>query len=145
MPRTRRMFARSRAAGRAAWGREVPSRLVGSLVEIADRFEVLGQAAKGGMGVIYQARDRQGGGLVAIKLVHASDRANLARFELEATILAGLSHPRIVRYVAHGTAPSGKPYLAMEWVDGETLHARLERAPLTIGETIELGRHVAEA
>ena len=118
---------------------------MGDLVEISDRFEVLARTAKGGMGTIYQARDRQTGALVAVKLLHATDRESQARFEREASIMAELTHPRIVRYVAHGTTVDGKPYLAMEWVDGETLHSRLQHTALTIGETLQLGRDVAEA
>jgi serine/threonine protein kinase len=118
---------------------------VGDLVELSDRFEVLAQAAKGGMGTIYKARDRQTGDLVAVKLLHAADGESRLRFEREVAILAGLKHPRIVGYVAHGATTEGKPYLAMEWVDGETLHARLHHTPLAVEETLQLGRDVAEA
>ena len=60
-------------------------------------------------------------------------------------MLAQLHHPRIVRYVAHGTLPNQCVYLAMEWLDGEDLRARLTRAPLTPSESIALAKNVAEA
>ena len=105
----------------------------------------MGQAAKGGMGVVYRATDRQTGAQVAVKVMQGTDSDTQLRFEREATILASLDHPAIVRYVAHGTLPDGKPFLAMEWVEGETLQARLERTGLTIDETVAMGRRVAAA
>ena len=56
--------------------------------------------------------------------------ADAARFQREANVLATLRHPGIVRYVAHGRAESGEPYLAMEWLEGEDLAERLARGPL---------------
>lgn len=67
------------------------------------------------------------------------------RFEREANILAKLRHPSIVRYVAHGSTPDGEPFLVMEWLDGEDLHARLARQGLTFDESVTLGKRVAEA
>src|SRR5207245_5047523 len=50
-----------------------------------------------------------------------------ARFGREASLLEGLAHPHIVRYVAHGELPNGELYLAMEWLDGADLQQRLDR------------------
>jgi serine/threonine protein kinase len=61
-----------------------------------------------------------------------------ARFAREVQLLSELSHPGIVRYIAHGVTPAGAPFLVMEWLDGEDLGHRLERAPLTIGESVAL-------
>src|SRR5579863_1600610 len=115
------------------------------LDEIGDRFAIVSRAATGGMGVVYRARDTATGELVALKLLHGGGREEVLRFEREAAILAGLEHPAIVRYVAHGVTKTGKPYLAMSWVDGETLDARLAHEGLSIAETVELGRRVAGA
>jgi serine/threonine protein kinase len=60
-------------------------------------------------------------------------------------VLAELVHPGIVRYVAHGLSPSCPPFLAMEWLEGEDLSARLRRGPMTVEETVTLGVQVAEA
>src|SRR5262249_51483103 len=57
---------------------------------------------------------------------------------------AELAHPALVRYVAHGVAASGAPYLVMEWLDGTDLGDRLTRGPLGIGAAIALARRAAE-
>src|SRR5262249_29147266 len=99
----------------------------------------------GGMGEVFRGRDRLTGAAVAIKLLSDRGAQRSARFAREVDLLAELSHPGIVRYVAHGVGPSGKLFLAMEWLDGEDLKARLDRAPLTLGEVIALASRVAEA
>src|SRR5205814_2336371 len=66
------------------------------------------------------------------------------RFAQEAVVLAELSHPAIVRYVAHGKTPDGALFLAMEWLDGEDLSERLARSPLTIEESLALLRRSCE-
>src|SRR5689334_14524680 len=92
------------------------------------------------MGAVWRGYDRAAGAPVAVKLVVG----NSDRFAREAAVLARLEHPGIVRYVAHSEAGTER-FLAMEWLDGEDLAARLERGPLSIGETFALGARVAEA
>jgi eukaryotic-like serine/threonine-protein kinase len=111
---------------------------------LADRFEIEELARSGGMAEVYRALDRHTGDVVALKVL--SGRVHDAeRFMREARVLAELHHPRIVRYVAHGEAPGGQIYLAMEWLSGEDLADRLARAPLTTLESVELVARVAEA
>src|SRR4051812_15336083 len=110
-----------------------------------DRFEIERQVASGGMASVYRARDRETGAAVALKVLHGHGSEQTERFEQEAELLAELSHPAIVRYVAHGITPVGEQYLAMEWLDGSTLEDMLSRGPLSILESGELGRRVAEA
>src|SRR5262249_5093566 len=74
-----------------------------------------------------------------------TDSAGLPRFAREARTLAELDHPSIVRYIDHGHTPSGEPYLAMEWLNGEDLGARLTRATLSVDETLLLAGRAAEA
>src|SRR4051794_37963134 len=100
---------------------------------LADRFELLGLAGAGGMGRIHQAIDRITGERVAVKVLNPSS-LELDRFEREGSILAELRHPGIVRYVAHGRAAGGEPYLAMEWLEGEDLSQRLKRRELSVVE-----------
>ena len=112
---------------------------------IVGRFEVEREAGAGGMGTVYRARDRETGEIVALKILRDIDPSNLDRFEREARALAELRHPAIVRYIDHGTAAAGAPYLAMEWLQGEDLGERLARSGLTLAEAVTLGRSVAEA
>ncbi|MEO8704370.1 MAG: protein kinase [Kofleriaceae bacterium] len=119
----------------------------GEVVE--DRFEIDSVAGFGGMGTVYRARDRTSGEIVAIKVLRGADetraRDAAERFAREIRVLANLRHPGIVRYVADGHTPSGEQWLAMEWLEGESLQRRLQRAPLTAAESIELARRIAEA
>src|SRR5262245_50947580 len=112
---------------------------------VTGRFDIEHLAGAGGMGQVFRARDRQTGAPVAVKALLGNVGSHAARFADEARTLAELSHPGIVRYVAHGIAASGEPYLAMEWLDGEDLSSRLARARLTIDESVELASRVAEA
>ena len=97
------------------------------------------------MGRVYRALDRLTGEVIALKLLHRSEPQERLRFAREARALATLRHPGIVRYVAHGTMADGSPYLAMEWLDGETLFERMARRPLTIAEAVETITRVASA
>ncbi|MFT3774521.1 MAG: protein kinase [Minicystis sp.] len=112
---------------------------------IAGRFEIEEQAGRGGTGTVFRARDAENGEHVAVKVLRAADDAHDARFAREARLLSQLRHPGLVRYVAHGVPATGDPYLVMEWLDGETLGARLQRGDLSIDETVTLGRRIAEA
>ncbi|MDC0683076.1 serine/threonine-protein kinase [Sorangium atrum] len=112
---------------------------------LADRFEVVDLAGTGGMGTVYRTVDRASGDVVAVKLLGDVDAQAAARFGHEARALATLDHPHVVRYVTHGVAPTGEPYLAMEWLSGESLSARLSRGPLDVEESVALVRAVADA
>ncbi|WP_438015146.1 protein kinase [Sorangium sp. So ce315] len=110
---------------------------------IDGRFCIEHLAASGGMGAVYRARDLETGHAVAVKLLTADGAQHLGRFAREAQALAAARVPGVVRYVAHGATAWGQPYLAMEWLDGETLSDRLTRTGLTLEETVALGLHVA--
>ena len=113
---------------------------------IAGRFAIEDLAGRGGMGTVYRATDCSTGLPVALKLLHSLTSQQAAmRFNREAVLLAGLSHPGIVSYVAHGTADGNQPFLAMEWLEGEDLARRLLRQPLGLPETLSLLRRAAEA
>jgi hypothetical protein len=111
---------------------------------LGGRFEIEHQVAAGGMGEVFRARDRVTGEAVAVKVMSDGRDHRSARFAREIELLAELSHPGIVRYVAHGETPSGQLFLVMEWLDGEDLKARLERKALTMGEAVALATRVAE-
>jgi predicted Ser/Thr protein kinase len=97
------------------------------------------------MGTVFRARDRKSKREVALKVLSAAAMRNIARFELEAAILAEIHHPNIVEYVAHGATPDGLHYLVMEWVDGEDLAHRLDRTGVDARETVRIARQVASA
>ena len=103
--------------------------------------------ARGGMGIVYRARDRALDRPVAVKVlprswnVSAEDRS---RAEREALLLARLDHPGIVRILSAGTT-DGLPYLVMEWVAGETLWSRIKQGTLPTREAARIGRDLARA
>jgi len=114
-------------------------------MRFSERYEIKNQAGVGGMGIVYQALDRQKGLLVALKILHSRNTIELARFDQEARVLAELSHPGIVRYFDHGTTPNGSPYIAMEWLEGETLEERIARGTLSPVATAHVAHLVLDA
>jgi serine/threonine protein kinase len=112
---------------------------------IHDRFLIERLAGSGGMGAVYQARDLATGRFVAFKVLHGHLLEQVSRFEREARALAALVHPAIVRFVAHGVTQEGDPFLAMDWIEGEPLSARLARERLSVAQTLALGMRIADA
>jgi eukaryotic-like serine/threonine-protein kinase len=112
---------------------------------IAGRFRIEQAVARGGMGTVYRAFDTEQGRHVALKLLIWSLAHGGERFRREAATLASLRHPAIVAYVAHGETEDGRAWLAMEWLDGEPLSARLAREPMPPLEAVRLARRVADA
>jgi hypothetical protein len=112
---------------------------------LEDRFEIEQPIGSGGMGTVFRARDPISGEAVAVKVISGEQAHNTGRFAREIKLLAELSHPGIVRYISHGTTPSGELFLVMEWLDGETLKARLQRGPLVANDAVVLATRVAEA
>lgn len=110
---------------------------------VGERFVIDRRIAAGGMGAVYRASDRVSGAPIALKVMLDGDRTGEERFLREAGMLAGVSHEALVSYVAHGDGPT--PWLAMEWLEGEDLAARLSRGPLSIDETLAVCRRVAAA
>src|SRR4051794_10556492 len=78
---------------------------------VAERFEIELPAGAGGAGVVYRARDTQSGCTVALKVLRGQDAADVERIAQESRCLADLSHPGIVRYVAHGTTEDAALFL----------------------------------
>jgi serine/threonine protein kinase/tetratricopeptide (TPR) repeat protein len=108
-------------------------------------YEILAPLGQGGMGEVYRARDARLDRLVAIKSLppaFATDPGRLARFEREAKLLASLNHPNVAAIYGLEDA-GGFPYLVLEFVDGETLAARLARGPLAARDAIEIGAQIA--
>lgn len=112
---------------------------------IADRFVLERVVGAGGMGEVFRATDRLTGEPVAVKMMYGGLTRDAERFKREAQLLAEISHPRIVRYVAHGLTDGGRPWLAMEWLEGEDLERRLERGALPWRDVRVLGMRIASA
>jgi hypothetical protein len=110
-------------------------------------YEILSPLGAGGMGEVYRARDTRLGRDVAIKALppeFAQNAERLARFEREAKVLASLSHPNIAGI--HGLEDVvGARYLVLEFVEGETLAARLARGPMAIDDALYVCAQVATA
>ncbi|WP_437781853.1 protein kinase domain-containing protein [Sorangium sp. So ce1097] len=114
-------------------------------VTVADRFRIEGLAGSGGMGSVYRATDLTDGSPVALKILHRGAERQERRLEREARLLAELRHPGIVRYVAHGVTGDRQRYLALEWLDGEDLAARVARERLGVDGAVVLLRRLAGA
>jgi tetratricopeptide (TPR) repeat protein len=112
---------------------------------IGGRFELVSRTGTGGMGTVWRARDRLTQGDAAVKVLEALDPGLVARFVRESRVLSELRHPGVVRHLDHGVLPGGGRYLAMEWLHGEDLAARLHAGPLSVRDALTLGRAVAEA
>ncbi|MCK6551208.1 serine/threonine protein kinase, partial [Myxococcota bacterium] len=117
----------------------------GSPAARIDHFELIRTLGRGGMAEVFLARDTALGRLVALKLILPESLASddVERFLREARMTACFNHPHIVTLFAAGTA-NGRPYVVLEFVDGETLRARLARRP-GLREALRYTLAIAEA
>ncbi|MHC4708378.1 MAG: protein kinase domain-containing protein, partial [Planctomycetota bacterium] len=110
-------------------------------------FEIIKIIGRGGMGVVYLARDTKLDRSVAIKSIPVElvgDSTARMRFKREAKLLASLNHPNIA--VIHEIIEEEKlGYLVLEYVPGDTLAQRIARKPLKLQESLSIGQQVAEA
>lgn len=116
---------------------------------LGKRFAVERVVGRGGAGVVYRAFDELSGQDVALKVIAAEAGVaplEEARLFREGEVLRNLHHPGIVKVVAAGRLDdTGQPFIAMEWLEGEDLHTRHQRAPLSFSQSIELALYVSEA
>jgi tetratricopeptide (TPR) repeat protein/tRNA A-37 threonylcarbamoyl transferase component Bud32 len=97
-------------------------------------YEVIEELGRGGMGVVYKARQATLNRTVALKLLLGAAHTQpvaVARFLIEAEAVAAIDHPHVVR-VHHYGEFNGRPFLAMEYLPGGTLTGRLKVGPLTV-------------
>ena len=110
-------------------------------------YNITAALGAGGMGEVYRATDTTLNRDVAIKVLPAEvaqDSQRLARFRREAQLLAALNHPNIAAIYGLEEA-EGKPFLALELVEGEDLRERLERGAVPVDEALEIAEQIAEA
>src|SRR5688500_18764377 len=111
------------------------------------RYEIVAHLGSGGMGDVYRARDTHLDHHVALKTIaatYAEDPGSQPRFERERRLMAALEHPHICRLLDAGREGNAD-YLAMEFLDGESLAHRLTRGPLPVAAAIGYAIEIADA
>jgi serine/threonine protein kinase len=116
-------------------------------VEQIARYKIIRKIASGGMGEVYEAIDPQLDRKIALKVLPpeiARDPGRLQRFLREAKTASSLNHPAVIQI--HEIAQDGDVhFISMEYVDGETLEARLSKGKLEIREAMRIALTIAEA
>jgi serine/threonine-protein kinase len=110
-------------------------------------YEITSHLGSGGMGEVYQAADVKLGRSVAIKVLpeaFSHDVERVARLEREARVLASLNHPNVAGIYGF-EEHSGRHFLVMELVPGETLEERIQRGAIPLHEALTLAKQIAEA
>ncbi|WP_409013461.1 protein kinase domain-containing protein [Deinococcus sp.] len=110
-------------------------------------YEVLDRIGIGGMGSVYRAKRRQDGRIVALKVPqekYLADAKFVKRFYREAEVLKRFSHPNIVRVYDY-RMQTPEHYIAMEFLDGDSLEGELEKRTLTFSESVQVIRALADA
>jgi serine/threonine protein kinase len=124
-----------------------PLAAVGSDRPVVPGYELLGELGRGGMGVVYKARQLGLQRTVALKMLHIGTQADpkvLARFRAEAAAIARLQHPNIVQIYDVGEA-AGRPYFVLEFVAGGSLAQHLRGTPLPVRPSAQLVETLARA
>ncbi|APR79789.1 Adenylate cyclase [Minicystis rosea] len=112
---------------------------------LGPRFRLESFVARGAWGSVYRGVDTETGAAVAVKRLHdhLCEPSMIARFEREARLLETIDSPHVVRHVAHGRDAEGRPFLALEWLDGRDVGAWRKVARPSLAEVIEVGRQAA--
>ena len=123
-----------------------PERLVPGEV-LAARFRIINFLAAGGMGEVYKAEDLRLDRIVVLKFLSkelAEDHQSLERFRREAKAASALNHPNICTVHDFGEG-AGKTFIAMEYLEGETLSSRINRGAVPLDETLKIAVAIAQA
>ncbi len=110
-------------------------------------YRILALLGKGGMGEVYQARDNRLDRTVALKILPtqvAADKERMQRFVREAKAASALNHPHVATIYEIGAA-DGVSFIAMEYVAGQSLAAKINGQPLAVNEIVEIGSQIADA
>ena len=110
-------------------------------------YRILEKLGIGGMGIVYKAQDTRLGRFVALKFLPEAiehDRPAQQRFQREARMASVLDHPNICMIYEVGDE-AGRPFIAMQYLEGETLKNRIESKPLTVDELFDFAIQIAGA
>src|SRR5882757_6325798 len=111
-------------------------------------YELVAKIGEGGMGTVYLAEHKALGRLVAVKVLHADLSANAeiaARFHNEARAATAIRHPGVVEVYDIGVLDEHRAYIVMEFLDGESLAARIARGRCSLAATLAILRAIARA
>ncbi len=132
------------------WDAAVASAQIDPLLsELPEQYELMMKVREGGMGAIYRASNRYTGANFAIKILlpkYAADEDMRQRFITEAKAASALKHTGICQVRDFGITKSRMPYLVMDWLDGVTLHERVDtKGPMSEREAVPIFIQIAAA